>query len=45
MFVDDFVPIDDLISDQTSELQGDERGPALVAILDSESDTEREMEE
>ena len=32
MFVDDVVPINDQISDQTNELQGDEWDPALEAI-------------
>ena len=41
----DVVPIDDQISDQTNELQGDEWDPALEAILDSESDAEQEIEE
>ena len=45
MFVDDVVPIDDQISDQNNELQGDEWDPALEAILDSESDAEGEIEE
>ena len=40
MFVDDAVPIDDQISDQTSELVGDEWDPALEAILYSKSDAE-----
>ena len=44
MFVDDVVPIDDQISDQTNELQGNEWDPTLEAILDSESDAEREIE-
>ena len=45
MFVDNVVPIDDQISDQTNQLQGDEWDPALEAILDSESDAKREIEE
>ena len=45
MFVDDAVPVDDQISDQTNELQGDEWDPALEAILDSESDAEIVLEE
>jgi len=40
MFVDDFVPIDDQIFDQTNEPQGDEWDSALEDILDSESDAE-----
>jgi len=44
MFVDDVVPIDDQIFDQNNELQGDEWDPTLEAILDSESDAEREIE-
>ena len=39
------MPIDDQISDQNNELQGDEWDPALEAILDSESDAEGEIEE
>ena len=35
MFVDDFVPIDDQIFDQTNELQGDEWDPALEAIFEA----------
>ena len=37
MFVDDVVPIDDQIFDQTNKLQGDEWDPALEAILDFET--------
>ena len=40
MFVDDVVPIDDQISDQTSELVGDEWDRSR-SYLDSESDDER----
>ena len=45
MFVDDVVRIYDQISDQTNDLQGDEWDPALEAILDSESDADRWIEE
>ena len=45
MFVDDVVPIDDQISDQTNELQDDEWNPAPKAILDSVSDAKQETEE
>jgi len=45
MFVDDVVPIDDQISDQTNELQDDEWDPAPKAILDSVSDAKQETEE
>ena len=43
--MDDVVPMDDQISDQTNELQGDEWDPALEAILDSGSDAKREIED
>ena len=41
MFVDDVVPIDDQIFDQTNESQEDGWDSALEDILDSESDAER----
>ena len=42
MFVDDAMPIDDQISDQTSELVGDEWDRSR-SYLDSESDAEGEI--
>ena len=42
IFVDDVVPIDDQISDQTNEFKGDEWDSALEAIFDLESDAEIE---